>query len=1038
MLRLRPLLIVIAAVSCLAQGGAGGVSGAVSGASGIAMSGVKVTVSDAASKPVASGETDTAGVYRLSGIAAGKYQMEFSAAGFTGAKLESITIAAGQVLSLPATVMRPEAKQETLGDVVRIPAVDTERVQQADTILLRQVRDLPINRRNYLNLATLTPAVAEVNDYVGITDAPLVQAPQSGLSFGGNNGRGNIFWLDGGENYINSGGVRPSISQEAVAEFRVDRSNYSAEFGGGIGGIVNIVSKGGGNDFHGNAFGFLRHRSIQARNYFVPEKGAFTRTQSGGTLGGPIMKNKTYFFAAFERLQRAETTYVGILRDRSVFTRLTKSQEDLVSFLSATNQPFLQALASLSRQGLTTTTFPATVALFNANSGAFPFSERNTLGSLRIDHRFSDNHNAFLRFNAGNGDSQNSDAEGLNGFNRGVISDFSDQTLMINDTFVINAKLVSESRLSFNRYRYNVANRDRVGPSIEINGFGYFGKDWTLPGRLHEWHGQFQQNMFYATGKHSIRFGVDVNPVRDAVTVETNIGGRFSFGEYLPLGQLYNQFTGDATAADSLAATLRQLGGARLAPNLNDPISALQAFNLGVPAFYIQGFGNPTWDGWFKRYNFFVNDVIRVTPKLTMNVGLRYDLESNPDPLSTDANNFAPRFGLAWTPFDDHKTVVRAGYGMFYLRTNAQNAVAIDLQSGKKYNQVIVPLTGLPGVNSSATGQPLTSADVYQTLLAQNVIGTRAINAADLRQFGITPGPNFPFQILFLKPTNFVNAYSQQTSLEIERAIGDFAVSAAYNFNRAAHLPRLRDTNLQYGPPGLGGVPRLVPSNPFISQLIATESAANSFYHALILQVARRLERRLVLNASYTLSKSIDESTDLQFIPNNSLNPRQDRGLSTFDQRHRFVASAVIDLPGSGKRKDGPMQTIFGGFVLSPLVLANTGRPFNLLIGQDPNTRPAYAGRNIGHGPAYADVDLRLSRRIQWGKIEARNIEFIAEGFNMLNHTNFRRLNNVVGQVTVDQLPRPIVGTKGRPSDPLSFLSAFDPRQFQFALKIHF
>lgn len=286
-------------------------------------------------------------------------------------------------------------KDEKAGSDVRYePVVDPERTQQADTLSFREVNGLPINRRNYLDLATLTPGVVTTADYVGISDAPLSELPDSGLAFA-NNGRGNVFWLDGAENYVNEGDARPSISQQAVAEFHVARMNYSAEFGGGIGFIVNIVSRSGSDNFHGDVFGFLRQRELQARNYFDLAKSAFTRSQTGGTLGGPLRKNRTSFFIAFERLQREETAFVPITRDPALFTTLTASQQQLVNFFDASGNAQLGFLGAAMQQALLTSNFPHTVALFNANSGEFPFQEAFTQGSARVDHQFSDNHHGF-------------------------------------------------------------------------------------------------------------------------------------------------------------------------------------------------------------------------------------------------------------------------------------------------------------------------------------------------------------------------------------------------------------------------------------------------------------------------------------------------------------------------------------------------------------------------------------------------------------------------------------------------------------------
>jgi hypothetical protein len=355
-----------------------------------------------------------------------------------------------------------------------------------------------------------------------------------------------------------------------------------------------------------------------------------------------------------------------------------------------------------------------------------------------------------------------------------------------------------------------------------------------------------------------------------------------------------------------------------------------------------------------------------------------------------------------------HLSQVHIHHGIFYLRHQAQTAqVAASLSP--KGRQLVVPLGGLPGTRNPATGLPVTSADIYQFLGARRILGVRPITEADLAPLGIQPGSNSSARLYFVESANYRSAYAQQASFEIERAVGKFAASVAYNFNRAAHLPRIRDL--------LGG------NDATGAQQITYESAANSFYHALVAQVTRRYGDKLLLNASYTFGKSIDETTDFNFLPNDSFNPRADRARSSFDQRHRLVASAVVQAPR--------------GVILAPIVNASSGRPFNVVTGIDINSRrPAGAGRNIGLGPSYFSADLRASKRIAFG--ERWSVEAIAEGFNLLNRTNFRRINNTVGEATVNDLPRPLVGVRGDALDPFSFVSAFDPRQFQFALKLHF
>jgi len=546
------------------------------------------------------------------------------------------------------------------------------------------------------------------------------------------------------------------------------------------------------------------------------------------------------------------------------------------------------------------------------------------------------------------------------------------------------------------------------------------------------------QNFTYSSGRHNVRFGADINPVRDNVYSETFFSGRFSFGENVPLGALINSLAGDPNAAAALGQTLVQLGQASLVPNLAAPITSLQAYNLGLPTFYQQGFGDPNWIGATKRYNFFAQDTWRVHPRLTVNLGARYELEVNPPSVGADANNIAPRVGLAWNITGDARTVVRAGYGLFYSQNNLQIANIAETLSGDRIQQVFVPLSGAPGLINPITGQPLTSSDIYRRLRAQGVIGSRTIAREDLAQFGVTPNPNLPFAVIFGIVDDWRNPYSQQASLEIERGIGSFSISAAYNFNRGARIARTLDKNLRYGPRRPDDQPTFTFVNPLVFQYNVFEPTANSFYHAGILQVNKRFGRHWSMSAHYTFSKAMDEVTDFNsdFQPHDQLNARADRALSPFHQKHRFVASAVFESP-LGNR-------LAAGWVLSPIVTATSGRPFNVLTGVDnlndrhPNThRPLRAGRNIGRGPDYYSFDMRLSRRFNLGR-ETRNLEFIAEGFNLFNHTNFRSINNTVGNIVVEQLPKPLVGVRGIPTDPLAFTSAFDARQFQFGLKLNY
>lgn len=990
---------------------------------------------------------DADGQFNVLLVPPGRYRITVEAPGFTTTVIEGVEVRVGDTVALNVE-MAVGAIQQVIEVNADPPVVETQRSQQANTVELARIRDLPINRRNYLDFVLLAPGTTDTSDTVDGTDYRVAQTPQSGISFGGGNGRGNGFFIDGVENYINSGGVRLSVSQEAVQEFQINRSGATAEFGWASGGTVNIITKSGTNQVRGNLFSFLRHRDIQARNFFDPQKSAFTRSQSGGTLGGPLRKDRSFFFAAYERLDRQETAFVPILQDRSAFKQLTPSQKELTDFFDVSGVPLLQALSQQMKAALTPGLNPRVVSLFNRNSGTFPFSEGTQNFSVKLDHRFSDRHGIYGRYNVAASDQQNSQFGALVAYDRGRSFKQWDTTAMLSDSIVLGPAWVVETRLMYNYNTLRVVPTDPFGPELNITGAGFFGRDIFLPAYNYERHYQVLQNWNRHSGAHDLKFGFDINPVSDSVISETFFSGRFSFGEAVPLANVLVAATGNPSLPQQIAGVLQQAGRPQLAANLQQPVSALQSFSLGLPTFYQQGFGNPRWNGWTKRYSMYAQDSWRAARGLTLNLGVRYDLEVNEKVLGADKNNFAPRFGFAWSPRASQTTVVRGSYGLFYTPTNLQIANVADTLSGRYINQVFVPLTGVPGINNPLTGRPTTSADIYQGLLARGVIGTRTITPQDIASFGVPVGPGLPLRVEFgADPIR--QGYSQQGSFEIEKAFAGFAVSAAYNFNRALGIARITGRNLFYtGRTLANGLPEYGYLDPLLLQKNIFTFDGNSSFHAGILQVQRRMSASLMLQAHYTWSKAIDDVTDFNsdFSPMDQLNKRAERALSAFHQAHRFVLNALYQSPLQTGRGAGMARNLFGAWTVAPIVVASSWRPFNTLTGVDinndryvTNDRPAFAGRNSGRGPGYFSADLRLSRRFPFVEEGRRNIEFIAEGFNLLNRTNFRSVNNTVGPVPLSSLPSPVRALKGPPpTAPLAYTSALDPRQFQFGLKVNF
>jgi hypothetical protein len=511
-----------------------------------------------------------------------------------------------------------------------------------------------------------------------------------------------------------------------------------------------------------------------------------------------------------------------------------------------------------------------------------------------------------------------------------------------------------------------------------------------------------------------------------------------------------------------------------LLPALAAPINALQSFNLGLPIVYQQGFGDAGANSWTNRYGLYVQDTWKLRPNLTLNYGLRYAIHDEPFFVPTSKKDVQPRAGFSWDPWGDGKTVIRGGAGIYtgFLNNAVANVTSELSGSGDPGNINIALATATS--NSPALGLP-TSFQVYQRLLANNVLGQRTITLADVAPLNINPGPGAPLEVRFRLGPDYRNPTTYQASLGVQRDLGaGVSLDLSYLFTRGLHIARNHDIN-QFRQTGIGanaaaGVPCFVrfPGPPSItnncpgaaSDFLAPtrfqdnvyDMTANSFYHAFTAQAQRRFSRNFSLNAHYTFSKAIDEVTDYNsdFSAQNPLNLRLDRALSSFDQRHRFVASGVIQSPFE--------NLIARNWLLAPIVVAQSGRPFNLLLGFDANNdgnpqsdRPGQAGRNTGRGEAFYSFDMRLARR--FFVKESRFVEFTVEGFNLFNRTNFQGINNIIGGACVDSngLPTPCTAgatpltnfnLRGRadqkPTSPLGFTSAYDPRQLQFGVRLNF
>jgi Carboxypeptidase regulatory-like domain/TonB dependent receptor len=1048
--------------------------GQVTDASGAVIPGAKITLTDQAKGVSRTATTDDAGNYAFIGLLPSSYQLKVEAQGFSS-DAARVELTVGQQANIPFKLSAGTV-QATIDIVAGAEVVETNRTEQSSTVDAKQINTLPINRRNFLDYALLTPGVADSDNIADTSDFRVAQTPQSGLSFGGNNGRGNMVSVDGAETMGASGGVQATISQEAVQEFQVVRNSYSAEFGGASGGVVNIVSKSGANNFHGSAFGLFRDQRFDARNFFDYNpngKSSFNRQQYGGSVGGAIKQDKTFFFTSVERLSQDRTTFVNL----AVNGNPTSLQNTLLGFLRGNPDPAFAADVTRATTALTTdsSSYPGTVGLFTNASGQFPFDEDQTQFSARLDRNFTDRSSGYLRFNLTDSVFENQAAGALTAVSRGRTVDSFNGGIVGSHNYQFSPTMFNELKLQFSYTRAGFLPNDPNGPELNIEGFGFFGRDIFLHSRSIDRHFDVYDNVTKVLGDHTLKFGGSMFFNRLGTNNETYFGGRFSFQSIIPLstinnvtnpGAIFSNFTlinnylracappnTPPAYCGSIGPVLgADANGDGTADSLQAPVNSLQAYNFRVPASYQGGFGDPAAFSWTNRYALYLQDTWKVRPSFTLNYGLRYSLHDEPLNIPTYKKDFQPRAGFSWDPWRNGKTVIRAGAGIFtgFLNNSIANVTSeLAGTSDPTSIYIVLATAGTP-----PPGLP-TSIAVYRTLLQRGVLGTRPISLSDVSgaPLNIRPGPGQPLEVRFRLGPNYQTPTTYQASLGVQRDLGaGFSLDLSYLYARGIHLSRNRDINQtrQTGfnptfntacfvrtgaPPCIGASTDF--SDPLRFQDNIYEQTASSFYHGFTVQVQRRFSSNFSLNSHYTLAKSIDEVTDFNsdFSAQNPLNLALDRSLSAFDQRHRFVVSGVFQSPFQ--------NAALKQWVFAPIFVGQSGRPFNLLLGSDANNdgrsqsdRPGQAGRNTGLGEPYYSFDTRLGRR--FFVKESRFLELTFEVFNLFNRSNLLGINNIVGTSFIGVTDYDARGSRDRrPTEPLGFTSAADARQMQFGARFN-
>jgi hypothetical protein len=707
-------------------GASADLTGTVSDPTGAGVPSAKVTVTDAAKGVERSAVTDEHGVYRVSGLAPSTYKVSVEHSGFQTEVAPSITLTVGQTL-----VFDFQLKLSAMSSQVEVssapPIVETERASQADTLTQQYIADLPIDRRDYLTFTLLMPGVSNSTRLADDQDFRVKQTPQSGLSFYGSNGRGNSITVDGGEASGDSGGVRLTTSQDAVQEFQVNRSNYGADLGGASGASINIVTKSGANEVHGSLFGYFRNDAMDARDPFAfsqaltpanpfsftalgqPIKNSLSRQQYGGSMGGPIKKDQTFLYAAFEGLRQDAQNAVPLLTQSSVFAGPSAAapvnfptadprfgQQSVVSALenlpgnptvpcfgvppNATMLP-AQTCALALQNALTVSPVTGTpgtsqnginnylINQLETNGGLFHYNTRQYLFSARLDHRIDRSNQINITYRYGHDLEENPDVQSLTGFSAGSSIHNYDDNIQGSWYHEFSPSTQNELRVQFDYNSFNVIPNEPGQVGLQILGFANnLGTNIFLPNFTILRRNEFADNFTMIRGHHSFKFGGDELLRGNHSESHTFFPGRFVFGP-LP---------GAAVSLCFLPGNTNPCGLTTQGAN----IDSLQAASLSAPQVYQQGFGNPDYPAYTRPLTgLYGQDAWNITPSFKLTYGLRYEIDSQFSPLNTYYGDVSPRVSFAWDPFKDHKTVIRGGYGIFYGPIDAQ-IPQVDLSLG--------------------------------------------------------------------------------------------------------------------------------------------------------------------------------------------------------------------------------------------------------------------------------------------------------------------------------------------------------------------
>lgn len=1041
------LLSAVVALSFLAsvprlaaQVSSGSILGYVYDPSGAFVSNAQITVLDASRSIVRKTTTDSSGAYSVAELTPAIYGVSASARGFQEATEPRVVVAVNTQARTDFH-LTIAGSRNTVQVTAAVSPVQTGSAELGVVVAQQQIDSVPLNRRNFLQLALLAPGVAPP-----VQGSELSSFGAFSMDAGGGREEYNNYLLDGVDNndpYVNRYVVEPPV--DSIQEFKVATNSYSAEYGRSAAGQVNVITRQGTNNFHGTVYEYLRNRVFDARNFFDPsEKPELVRNQFGFAVGGPIIRDKTYFFGSTDFFRDRE----GLSQLATVPTAAERGGN--LSALNATiTNPFTGqtfsggiippgSISAVGSKVLKMFPLPNLPGLAN-NYIASPVQHENDAeGTYRVDHHLTSLDDLTLRYSFGtvdlfepwggsaNGNASTNLTPGFGDFVRDHV-----QNAMLQYRRTQSARVVNTLSLGFNRFsrdllpqNYNTDVGQQWGvswlnipsvsfgyPAINVAGFSGVGDNTTLPDYRHTNTYQVADSLALDRGPHLLKIG----------------------GEFRDLqlnGILYYFTRGELSFSGALSG------------------SGLSDLLLGLPSFGLQSQSNNPITLRTKAYNAYFEDDWRLSPTLTLDLGARYEYNTPPvDPtnrmstlsfqtgqivtvgtagvsrsgIQPDWNNIAPRVGLAWSP--GKSFVIRGGYGIYFDSGMFEVNSAMDFNPPEFNLQVFFP---------SSAG----------LLMLQNPFPSGA---------GFSP----PASLNVLSP-NIVTPYIQQWNVTVERALGPLGtLSVGYAGSEGTHLIRSLDLNQPF--PGAGDVQSRRPY-PQYGDIFFIGSDSNSNYNSLQVTFKRQVGSRVSLWAAYTWSHSIDDQSaflgnvaDPNF-PQNSHDLAAERANSSFDMTHRLVFTYVVRLPQQNRwtrntELDG-ITTVQSGQPFTPILRfdnSNTGNTGQQTGSDRPNVLhswtlsnptpnewfdisafaipPQYtfgdAGRNILRGPGLASFDFAVVRRIAF--TERWNLTCEVQAFNLFNRANFNLPQAYVGEPTFGQI-----------------LSAQAPRQVQLALRLNF